>query len=328
MRVIIRWSSSAATKSNRSPRLNRKTLAAREARIRDLMRLAVGTPAGLAYADSADLLDAIEKVARVESVLTRFPVVPRDQYFFQRERYLNPDSGESGFQRFDYPIVYPLATAPRTAILMEGFVETAKVMCFPDGWGMDLDRFRPECLAGPVAALRRMATCVFNRGARFPSLRRLPVVAFTGLPFGETGILTDADRDQFWKAFNLPVTEYFLGDRHEILARECEAHTGLHIDPMQAVFEVVDPETSELVITSLANSVFPVVRLASGLAGEVTEAPCACGAAGQRVINIRPLAQKFVLPRIRVRAAAVGLEDRAEEALPPPLASIEDEWIT
>lgn len=311
MRVVIRWTPSTRAKSTRSPKVNRKALAARQERIRDLMLLSLGTAAGQAHPGHSALLTSVRQEASPDRLLDRFPVIDRDTYFFDRERFLNPDSGEPGFQRFESP-VSPL---PRTAILMEGFVETEKIMCFPEGWSSDLEHFRPESLAGPVSMLRRMATSVFNRGAHFPALKR-PIVAFTGLPFGDAGVLTDADRDQFWKAFSVPVHEYFLGHRHEVLARECDARSGLHIDPVQAVVEILDPEDTqvadrrgELIVTSLANNLFPAVRLTSGLRGTLTEAPCACGIAGQRILQIQPLAE----PKPRARAAMASHSGAALE---------------
>ena len=181
-----------------------------------------------------------------------------------------------------------------------------------DGWSADLEKFRAQCLAGPVTMLRRMAICVLNSGARFPSLRR-PIVAYTGLPFGDTGLLTDADRDQFWAAYHVAVDEHFLGHRHEVLAKECSARSGLHIDPIQAVFEVVNPESPELVITSLANSVFPVVRLASGFRGTLTEEPCACGLRGQRLLDLKAIAPKKPAPRVRVAMALSAASTAANQ---------------
>jgi hypothetical protein len=307
MRVVIRWGFPISVRLDRSPKVNRppqKLPLTREERIRDIMLLALSTAAGRAVPHYLELKVAIRQSSQPETFLDRFPVTAHQDYVANRDRYLNTNSGEPGFRRFEHTFNPP----PRTAILMEGFIETEKVMCFREGWCKDLEHFRPECLAGPVTMLRRMATNVFNRGAYFPSLRR-PVLAFTGLPFGETALLTDHDRDQFWKAYGVPVFEYFLGYRHEVLARECDAQSGLHIDPLQAVFETID---RELIVTSLANTVFPVVRLASGLSGTISHEPCPCGYRGPRLLNVRVLEEK---PRVRAAAAASGSQDAPG---PPP----------
>ena len=306
MRLVIRWTKPPA-QAPRPNRASRKALLNRQERLREVMLLALRTPAGRDHPDQRQLELQVRQHTRPEHLLDGFPVISRELYRTQRERFLNPDCADTGFQRFQYP----LEPLPRIAILMEGFLESEKVMCSPEGWSKDLEHFRPEALAGPVSMLRRMATTVFNRGARFPSLKR-PIVAFTGLPFGDTGILTDTDRDQLWQAFNLPVYEYFLGHRHEVLARECDARMGLHVDAAQAIFEVLDPvepatgdeRRGELVVTSLANSLFPIVRLASGLRGTLTRVPCSCGATGERLLHLEAHVGAAIKPR--VRAAVVG----------------------
>jgi hypothetical protein len=71
-------------------------------------------------------------------------------------------------------------------------------------------------------------------------------------------LVTDADRDYMWKRFGLPVFEYLLDGNGEILARECEAHDGLHLD---RTFES-----------------FGRLR--------ITEEPCACGQPGARLMPL------------------------------------------
>jgi hypothetical protein len=43
-------------------------------------------------------------------------------------------------------------------------------------------------------------------------------------------LLTNADRDQLWRAFRVPVFEQLIGPQGERLAAECEAHDGLHVE--------------------------------------------------------------------------------------------------
>ena len=285
------------------PKMDRKALAQRQERLRNLMRLALDTGAGRLHPHHQELREQVGRVAYPEDLLSNFPVIARDIYLRQQHRYLNPASPEPGFRRFDHP----QARAARTAILMEGFVETERVMCFPQGWDPEMAHLRPECLAGPVTMLRQMATCVFNRGAYFPSVRK-PLIAFTGLPFGDAGVLTNADRDQLWKAFGVPVHEYFLGHRHEVLANECEVRMGLHLNHSQMVLELIaSPQSSylpEIVVTSLANTLFPALRLGSGLSGLIIDgrqSPCPCGYTGPRLLDVRALAT--MTPKTRTRMA-------------------------
>ena len=289
-----------------SPKMDRKALALRQERLRYLMWLALDTAAGGSHPHLQELRERVGRVSHPEDLLSNFPVIARDTYLRQQHRYLNPASRGPGFRRFHNPV----SPSARTAILMEGFVETQKVMCFPHGWDAEMDHLRPECLVGPVTMLRRMATCVFNRGAYFPSVKK-PIIAFTGLPFGDEGVLTSADRDQLWKAFGVPVHEYFLGHRHEVLAHECSVRMGLHMNQAQTVFEVIASaqtfQLPEIVVTSLADTLFPAIRLGSGLSGTIVDgrqSPCLCGYTGPRLLDVRPLADMVPKTRTRVAMAA------------------------
>ncbi len=41
--------------------------------------------------------------------------------------------------------------------------------------------------------------------------------------------MTEADRENLWSAFRVPVFEQVIGKSGKLLAAECEAHDGLHI---------------------------------------------------------------------------------------------------
>ena len=64
-----------------------------------------------------------------------------------------------------------------------------------------------------------------------PLLLRQPTVSKTEIVFtyGGEADLSDDDRDMFWEAFGVPVFEQYLGRGNELLAVECDAHTGLHL---------------------------------------------------------------------------------------------------
>ena len=52
------------------------------------------------------------------------------------------------------------------------------------------------------------------------------VVVLTGPRFGA---LTDHDRDLIWRRWGVPVYEYLTDSTGELIARECDAHEGLHV---------------------------------------------------------------------------------------------------
>jgi hypothetical protein len=53
-----------------------------------------------------------------------------------------------------------------------------------------------------------------------------PVVVLTGPRFGA---LSEHDRDLIWRRWGVPVFEYLTDAAGALVARECDAHEGLHI---------------------------------------------------------------------------------------------------
>jgi hypothetical protein len=114
--------------------------------------------------------------------------------------------------------IHPMDPEPRTAILAGGFQETKDVRVFPRGWNDSVERFQPASIAGPPGELRKLSR-------RAVSLEN-SLIVFTYE--GHSG-LSHVDREMFWKAFGVPVFEQYLGPRNELLAMECDAHSGLHV---------------------------------------------------------------------------------------------------
>ena len=129
-----------------------------------------------------------------------------------------------------------------------------------------------DVLAAPARELRRLAAT--------PRPHEYAVVAFTGV---RHGALTEADRDLFWRAFRVPVFEQLHGLHGELLAEECEAHEGLHVIGEAAIFE---RRGQELVATSLLALRTPVLRVLTGLTGEIERGLCPCGRPGERLLNV------------------------------------------
>jgi hypothetical protein len=145
----------------------------------------------------------------------------------------------------------------------------------------ELATLQPDALAGPVATLRALASLVLTGGYRIPSLR-LGTIAFAGV---NCRLPDDSDREVIWKAFQLPLFTQMRGFHGELLAMECEAQDGLHINPKTAIFESTD---DGLLVTSLANFRFPVLRLITGLQARTENRPCACGSTAPRLTCLRP----------------------------------------
>ena len=117
-------------------------------------------------------------------------------------------------------LVYPIQPPPKTAVLVPWFRSNGLVRVFTGGWTEEAAAFAPCAIAATPAQLDALAA------SKSPSLSHA-VIALTRL--GEPR-LSEAGRDRFWAAFRVPVFEQIIGERGELLAAECEAHDGLHIE--------------------------------------------------------------------------------------------------
>jgi len=142
------------------------------------------------------------------------------------------------------PLVYPIPPAPRTAVLSPLFRGTHSVRIFPDGWTEEAKQFEPQALVGSLRQLNALD------GRAAPS--HAVIVIRRQLDPG----LTDANRDSLWKAFRVPAFEQVIDEAGVLLATECEAHDGLHI------------ESSRF----------------TGLYEKVQTGPCACGRGTPRLV--------------------------------------------
>jgi hypothetical protein len=138
------------------------------------------------------------------------------------------------WQRPASAFYYPIETIPRTAVLVAGFRSGGSIRVFRQGWNEDVRRFAPEAIAATVAQLEPLAR------TGIPSLRHAVIV----LTRQGDSWLTEAGRERFWSAFRVPVFEQIIGNRGQLLATDCEAHGGLHIESSKLSIDKKDLDTS------------------------------------------------------------------------------------
>ncbi|MBI1789122.1 MAG: hypothetical protein HYR60_16445 [Acidobacteria bacterium] len=281
MRLLLRWSRAIPHPDTRLARFIRVLLSAwRTPRYRTVLEAA-----GL---DSPDQIDRIESI---EETLARLPKLELAEYRAGGAGFSNPDAPEPAPNRLQYPRQPPPRTAlfPPRAEFMPRFESRGPVRVFLEEEMPYLGRLGPEALAAPVSLLVAMAQLV-DSGILF--LRPLThyLVAFTGV--GED-LLDDESRELLWQVFQVPVFEQFLGADGRVLAGECEAHEGLHLNPDNAVFE--RDSGSGLLLTSLTALRRPALRLETGMAGRIEPASCGCGVSSPRLMDLQrapcPVAQ-------------------------------------
>jgi len=120
---------------------------------------------------------------------------------------------------------YPIDPPPRVAVLVNwfgkpGFRRRSRIRVFSAGWCKEAEAFAP----GSIAATRHQLMDLACLGA--------PLVTHSLIVLGgaDDPPLSREDRDGFWRAFGVPVFEQIIGPNGELLAAECEAHDGLHVE--------------------------------------------------------------------------------------------------
>ena len=116
--------------------------------------------------------------------------------------------------------------APRTAVLAACFRQprlrpNGPVRVFAQGWSEEVSAFAPAALAAPREQLLALAA------ADRPPTFTHAVIALENLG---GPLLSALERERLWRAFRVPVFEQIVGAGGELLAAECEAHDGLHIE--------------------------------------------------------------------------------------------------
>jgi hypothetical protein len=91
---------------------------------------------------------------------------------------------------------------------------------FDGGWDAETAAYRPAAIAGTWQQMESLLA------HKIESLTHAVIV----LARPENPRLTMEQRQQLWRAFRVPVFEQVVGENGALLAAECEAHAGLHIE--------------------------------------------------------------------------------------------------
>ena len=121
---------------------------------------------------------------------------------------------------------FPLAFAGPTAILTGGFRPEKNTREFAPTDAAGLRAFAPQCLVAPLDNALELADQKLRGLLDLPSLEF--AIVLTGV---EDTPLADHHRDLLWRAFGIPVFEQLRNAQGRVIARECEVHAGLHLEP-------------------------------------------------------------------------------------------------
>lgn len=137
----------------------------------------------------------------------------------------------------------------------------------------ELQEYGPQILLGSSEDLSRLVLQVEKQSLK---LRPLDHAVFVLTGHRDTP-LRDTARSAFWQTFGVPVYELLLDSNRSILAAECEAHEGWHVE-------------SGTVFSTLEGQLWYRRRhghfAGTGFTGRVEAQPCPCGRAGQRLVQV------------------------------------------
>lgn len=142
------------------------------------------------------------------------------------------------------------------------------------GYADMVDRYRPRVVVGYVAPVVRLARWLLATGRKVHSPRSLLCAAEP---------LHAHEREVLEEAFGCPVYNTYGCREVMLIASECEARSGLHVNADhlcvelgQAVMEGGDSHR-EVLLTDLHNYGMPLMRYANGDLATPREGPCSCG---------------------------------------------------
>lgn len=134
-----------------------------------------------------------------------------------------------------------------------------------------IEVFRPQALVGSSAHLLELAKVMGSSGSALPDLE---CAVFVITDFRDAP-LSEGERAALWNAFSVPVYETVLADDGALLASECEAQEGWHIESGVRFARVND----QLWYSRRGR------QTGTGLIGKIEDQPCPCGRPGQRILN-------------------------------------------
>lgn len=136
-----------------------------------------------------------------------------------------------------------------------------------------INRFRPDTVVGYVGPLDALAAWAEAQGRALHRPKRV---------LGAAEALHPHQRERIGRAFGAPVFDTYGCREFMLIAAECEAHDGLHLNADHLLVEFgADGRggdgPADLVVTDLHNLGMPLMRYVNGDLGTPGDAHCSCG---------------------------------------------------
>lgn len=131
-------------------------------------------------------------------------------------------------------------------------------------------------------------------------------------------MLLDPERRVIEDVFGKLVSNRYGCEEVGLIASECEAHSGMHLNSDHVVVEFLDDngdavangEEGNIVVTDLANTGMPLIRYLTGDRGVPTDRPCRCGRGLPLMERVAGRVADFLIRSDGSRVAGISLIER------------------
>jgi hypothetical protein len=166
---------------------------------------------------------------------------------------------------------FPLAAPARVAVLEAGLALDRNAREFaPEDW-QAMQAWAPEAIVAPLEITLSLAEKRLNGQMDLSNLTA--AIVLTDID-GEA--LSEGHRELLWKAFGVPVFEQLRSREGAIVARECEVHDGLHLDPEARIAHELSALSAAMTISEPCECGSEAPRLRGYLSTRTPIAAAAC----------------------------------------------------
>jgi phenylacetate-CoA ligase len=198
---------------------------------------------------------------------------PGDRYATFSGGSLMPDS--IGFKQIVYSCLLNSRPLPSYHLSREHFIRYLSI----------LQRERVEYVYGYASALHDFAKTIEAQGLDFSFLRGV---------FTSSDMLYPPQRQAIERVLGVKIIDIYGNPESGLMSYECSQHDGFHQGMQNAFVEIVDADgqpvpdgmVGRVIVTSLNNRCFPIVRYDTGDEAAITREDCPCG---RGLIKIRQL---------------------------------------
>lgn len=174
---------------------------------------------------------------------------------------------------------------------------------------------RPTLLRGHSHSIYIFAS--FCRANAITSVRPKAIIS-------SSMMLLPTERRVIEAAFDCKVTDLYGCEEVGLIACECEAHSGMHMDMENNYVELVDSngrdvaagEDGAIVVTNLISKAMPLVRYKMGDVASIQQRSCSCGRTLPLMNNVSGRVADFLVRRDGSVVAGVSLVERTLTKFP------------